>query len=82
MNKITGYRIMAGYTQLQMAKKLSITEGTYRRKEKGLSSFRDYEMELFFNEIQSALPDITITDIFFNLKPTQKDEVKEVKENA
>lgn len=66
MNRVAGYRKMLGLTQKEVAKSLDITEATYRNKEKGRTSFKDYEMNLFVRLIKSKDPNIKIEDIFFN----------------
>jgi DNA-binding XRE family transcriptional regulator len=65
MNRIIGYRNMIGLTQKEMAKELSVSEGTYRNKEKGKSSFKDNEMEIFLKLVRREFPSVTIDDIFF-----------------
>lgn len=78
MNRISGYRNMIGLTQEEMAKKLGITEGTYRRKEKGLSRFKDTEIIIFYNLIRERDSNVKLEDIFFAHSQTKKDEkVKE-----
>jgi len=67
---ISGYRKMTGLTQKEMAKKLSVSEGTYRNKEKGKASFRDNEMKTFFDLVHKENPSVSINDIFFTDKPT------------
>lgn len=62
---IAGYRKMTGLTQKEMAKKLNISEGTYRNKENGKSSFKDEEMKSFHEAVKITNPSITIDDIFF-----------------
>ena len=56
---------MTGLTQKEMAKKLNVSEGTYRKKEKGKASFKDEEMRLFYEIVKTTNPSITIQDIFF-----------------
>jgi len=56
---------MIGLTQKEMAKELSVSEGTYRNKEKGKSSFKDNEMEIFLKLVRREFPSVTIDDIFF-----------------
>lgn len=70
---IAGYRKMAGLTQKEAAKKLNISEGTYRNKENGKASFKDKEMRKFFELVRKENPSIGIGDIFFTREPTQKD---------
>ncbi|PKG22726.1 helix-turn-helix transcriptional regulator [Niallia nealsonii] len=70
MNRIVGYRKMIGLTQKEMAKRLNISEGTYRNKEKGKVSFKDGEMKILFDLVNKELPGVTINDIFFTNEPT------------
>lgn len=74
MNRIVGYRKMTGLTQKEMAKKLSISEGTYRNKEKGKVSFKDREMKIFFDLVHKVIPSVATNDIFFVNIPTKTDE--------
>lgn len=61
---------MTGLTQKEMAKKLSISEGTYRNKEKGRAEFSCSEMETFFDLVRKEVETITINEIFFGNRPT------------
>lgn len=81
MNNSLLYRKYAGYTQKEVAQALDISEGTYRRKEKGLSRFKDYEMEIFLEMIIKKGVPASIQDIFFTSLPT-KNRRMEVKRNA
>lgn len=63
---IKGYRKMTGLTQREMADKLHISEGTYRSKEKGKTSFKDVEMKVFYELVSNVNPSVNIKDIFFN----------------
>ncbi|UUV98399.1 helix-turn-helix transcriptional regulator [Vagococcus luciliae] len=65
MNKIKGYRNMAGLTQKEMSEVLGIAESTYRKKEKGYSNFKDYEIKKFSEVINRINPDVSVKDIFF-----------------
>ncbi len=65
-NVISGYRMISGLTQREMAKILDIEEVTYRLKEKGKSEFKRSEMIAFTKEVKKMLPKITVQDIFFN----------------
>ena len=66
MNRVKGYRNMVGMTQKEMSKNLGISEGTYRQKEKGKSSFKDLEIKLFTDTVKKFYPDIKEKDIFFS----------------
>lgn len=70
---------MTGLTQAEMAKKIGISEGTYRNKENGKARFKDNEMEIFYKLVQEINPSVDVSAIFFNDKPTKKDELKGVK---
>lgn len=72
---IAGYRKMTGLTQREMAKRLSISEGTYRNKEKGKASFKDGEMKVFYELVKKTNPSVTFQEIFFTDSPTQKDVI-------
>ncbi|QDZ97891.1 XRE family transcriptional regulator [Lysinibacillus fusiformis] len=73
-NLVCAYRKMTGLTQKEMAFKLNISEGTYRSKEKGKTSFKDKEMKIFYENVKDVNPNVTINDIFFNNFKTKKDE--------
>jgi len=70
---IAGYRKMTGLSQKDMAKKLNISEGTYRNKEKGKASFKDNEMKVFYELVRKNNPTVTFQEIFFTDSQTQKD---------
>jgi len=72
---IAGYRKMTGLTQKEMANRLNITEGTYRNKEKGKVCFKDREMKVFYELVKKNNPSVTIQEIFFTNKSTQKDAI-------
>lgn len=65
VNIVSGYRIMLGMRQSDMAKLLSISRQSYWSKENGRTPFSDNEKILFKNEIIKIIPTITIDDIFF-----------------
>lgn len=65
MNKIKGYRNMIGFSQKEMGKVLGIAEATYRNKENGKSSFKESEIELFYQTLLAKGVDIKVSDIFF-----------------
>lgn len=67
MNKVKGYRIMAGYSQKDMSQLLNISEGTYRNKENRKTSFKENEMAVFTSVINKKGIDVKISDIFFVL---------------
>jgi len=65
MNKVLGYRKMIGFTQLQMANELGISENQYRAKEKGRYDFSKTEMEKYHEVVKKSMKDVKIQDIFF-----------------
>ena len=66
MNKVLGYRKMLGKTQKQMAMEFSISEQSYRNKEKGKVEFKKDEMIKFKSLlVGKGLNNITLDDIFF-----------------
>ena len=62
---VVGYRKMAGLTQKDMARRLNISEGTYRNKEKGKTSFKEKEIKKFYELVSKENPSVNIEDIFF-----------------
>ncbi|KTW18441.1 helix-turn-helix transcriptional regulator [Staphylococcus warneri] len=67
MNKVLGYRKMLGKTQKQMAMEFSISEQSYRNKEKGKVEFKKDEMIKFKSLlVGKGLNNITLDDIFFD----------------
>ena len=52
-------------TQEQLASKLNISSVTYRKKEKGLSSFTTNEMKLITELVKEYVPEIEVQTIFF-----------------
>ncbi|MHC5269286.1 helix-turn-helix transcriptional regulator [Enterococcus sp. LJL98] len=73
MNKVLGYRKMIGFSQLEMAKRLGISESQYRAKEKGRFEFTETEIEKFTSIVKKFNSEVTVLDIFFNhnrRKPT------------
>lgn len=69
-NVIAGYRKMTGMSQKAMGEFLNVSETTYRNKEKGRISFKDYEILAFYELVKKVKPDIEISEIFFTNKPT------------
>lgn len=67
MNKVLGYRKMLGKTQKQMAMEFSISEQSYRNKEKGKVEFKKDEMIKFKSLlVGKGLNNITLDDNFFD----------------
>lgn len=66
VNKVSAYRKAIKMNQSQMAKLLNLSVDAYSRKERGLSEFKQSEMEKFANIISKKEPTATIEGIFFN----------------
>lgn len=65
MNKLKRLRILAGYTQQQIADMFGITNPSYSKKELGRVPFKDTEKVLFMELIAETSPDETIESVFF-----------------
>lgn len=65
MNKLKRLRLLAGYTQTDIAKMFGITNQSYSRKEAGKTPFNDHEKIHFMNLIAETSPDETIESVFF-----------------
>ena len=65
MNKLKRLRLLAGYTQMDIAEMFGITNQSYSRKEAELVPFKDAEKVLFMNLIAETSPDETIESVFF-----------------
>lgn len=65
MNKLKRLRILAGYTQQEIADMCGITNVSYSRKELGYVPFKDTEKVLFMELIAETSPDETIESVFF-----------------
>lgn len=65
-NIISGYRVISGNTQEEMAIQLGISRQSYQNKEKGKTPFNDKEKIIFTEIVKGTVPSITIEDIFFN----------------
>ncbi len=63
--KVAGYRTIAKMTQEQLASKLNISTVTYRKREKGQSSFTISEMKIITELVKEYIPEINIQTIFF-----------------
>lgn len=71
---LAGYRKMLSKSQREFAKLISVTEGTYRNKENGKSTFNAKEIETLYSFLNERLPFEVTIDIFFTDKPTNLDE--------
>lgn len=67
-NIISGYRVMLGMKQSDVAKLFGISRQSYWNKEIGRTPFTDNEKQIFKDEVAKIIPDIKIDDIFFNKK--------------
>lgn len=65
VNKVKGYRIMAGFNQIEMAKKLGVSVQSYRNKENGRVSFKDSEKVIIRDLLDKVVPGIKVDDVFF-----------------
>ncbi|QZN88059.1 helix-turn-helix domain-containing protein [Vagococcus lutrae] len=65
MYKIRGLRVMAGFSQADIAEKFGISAQSYSKKERGITAFTDNEKIIFTNLISEVVPNETIESIFF-----------------
>ena len=64
INKVKGFRTMAGLTQEEMAKALSISTTAYIMKESGKREFTESEMRAFVEKVKTINPSVTLDSIF------------------
>lgn len=64
MNTLKGYRVMAGYTQEDMAKTINIGRMTYIKKEKDITNFSFNEKQIIFSKLKEKLPTLTMEELF------------------
>lgn len=64
-NKLKGYRVMAGYTQEELAKAIGISKKSFVDKELGKKEFTLSEAQMIFNVLSKKLS-IKFDDIFLN----------------
>ena len=64
INKVKGFRTMAGFTQEEMAKALNISMVSYRLKETGEREFTESEMRAFVEKVKTINPSVTLDSIF------------------
>lgn len=62
--KVKGYRIGAGYTQNDLAKKFGYSRVNYSYKERGIQEFTEKEKEIMLRLFKSKYPNLTMTDLF------------------
>lgn len=65
MNKLKRLRLLAGYTQTEIADMCGITTQSYSKRELGKVAFKDTEKVLFMKLIKETSPDETIESVFF-----------------
>lgn len=66
-NIVLSWRKRIGLTQEEMASKLGIGVVTYRSKERGITEFKRSEIENFTREVMKVVPEVTVSEIFFDL---------------
>lgn len=64
LNKLKGFRTMAGLTQIEMAKKVGMSERTYVTKENDIKKFTVNELNLVVQILNEAKVNIKISDLF------------------
>lgn len=74
MYKIRGLRVMAGFSQADIAKKFGVSAQSYSKKERGITAFTDNEKIIFTELINEVVPNETIESIFFEQLKTKWDE--------
>lgn len=75
MYKIRGLRVMAGFSQADIAKKFGVSAQSYSKKERGITAFTDNEKIIFTELINEVVPTETIESIFFEQLKTKWDEL-------
>lgn len=67
INKVRGYRVMAGYSQHDMAKLLKLNASNlYSMRERGATRFSNEEMKIIKDAINERLSlNLTIDELFF-----------------
>lgn len=75
MYKIRGLRVMAGFSQADIAKKFGVSAQSYSKKERGITAFTDNEKIIFTELINEVVPNETIESIFFEQLKTKWDEL-------
>lgn len=64
LNKVKGYRTMAGLTQSEMAKEIGISERTYATKEQDITKFTVSEINSIVEVLNKNNLNIKISDLF------------------
>lgn len=65
-NKLKGYRVMAGYTQKDMAEALGISLRVFLEKENGKKEFTIEEAKKITGLLKNKIENIEFNDIFLN----------------
>lgn len=65
MDNVKRYRLFAGFSQVDLAKKTGISLGSYRAKEQGRVHFSDKEKLAIKSAISKRIGEVSIDDIFF-----------------
>lgn len=65
-NLIKGYRVALGFTQSQMAEKLSLSTNSYSDKEKGKRTFTATEIKKYCEILEDNKIDVDVKEIFFS----------------
>ncbi len=63
LNKIKGYRVMAGLTQVEMAKELNMSERSYYTKETNNDKFTVDELKAIVEILSKYNLNITVNDL-------------------
>ncbi len=62
--KLKGYRVMAGYTQEDIASALGISRSFYVLKENGGRKFSDIEETIVLRKLKEKIPELNKEDVF------------------
>ncbi|WP_288979366.1 helix-turn-helix transcriptional regulator [uncultured Parvimonas sp.] len=65
LNKIRGYRVMIGLSQVYMANLLNISQYSYNRKELGITPFKDNEKIKIRDLFKEYISSVTLEELFF-----------------
>lgn len=64
LNKVKGYRTMAGITQAEMAKQIGVSERTYATKEQDVKKFTISELDSLVKVLNKHNLNIKLSDLF------------------
>lgn len=62
--KIRKYRILAGFSQSEVASKINICKQSYCNKENGITDFTKKETEKIYLLFKSKLPELKLETLF------------------